>query len=140
MAYVIGKLGLISFDYARKNYAKTTFDFRNNQINTILNRATKENFSVANSYRIGGEIRQNKFSFRAGYKMIESPYKNKILYGDLSSYALGLGYNFGNSRLDIAYINTDRNISQKLYDSGDLNPTFLNINSSDLTISLSIDL
>jgi hypothetical protein len=140
LAYVVGKLGLISFDYARKNYANTAYDFGNNQINTALNNAIDENFTVSNSYRIGGELRQKKFSFRGGYKMIESPYKDKSSYGDLSGFSLGLGYNFGNSRLDIAYVNTERTASQELYSSGDLGTTAIDTNISDLTISLSINL
>ncbi len=140
LAYVVGKLGLISFDYARKNYANTAYDFRNNQINTLLNNTIDENFTVSNSYRIGGELRQKKFSFRGGYKMIESPYKDKSLYGDLSGFSLGLGYNFGNSRLDVAFVNTDRTTSQELYSSGDLGATTVDTNISDLTISLSINL
>ena len=72
--------------------------------------------------------------------MIESPYKDKSLYGDLSGFSLGLGYNFGNSRLDVAFVNTDRTTSQELYSSGDLGATTVDTNISDLTISLSINL
>lgn len=140
LAYVVGKLGLISFDYERKNYANTAYDFNNNQLNSTVNNTINDNFTVANSYRIGGELRQNKFSFRGGYKMIESPYKDKSLYGDISGFSLGLGYNFGNSRLDIAYVNTERTTTQKLYSSGDLGATALNTNISDFTISLSVNL
>ena len=140
LAYVVGKLGLISFDYARKNYANTAYDFGNNQINTVLNNAIDENFTVSNSYKIGGELRQKKFSFRGGYKKIESPYKNKSLCGDLSGFSLGLGYNFGNSKLDVAYVNTNRTASQELYSSGNLGSTAVDTNISDFTISLSINL
>ena len=72
--------------------------------------------------------------------MIESPYKDKSLYGDLSGFSLGLGYNFGNSRLDIAYVNTERTASQELYSTGDLGTIAIDTNISDLTISLSINL
>ena len=140
LAYVVGKLGLISFDYARKNYANTAFDFNNNQLNTTVNNTINDNFTVANSYRIGGELRQKKFSFRGGDKIIESPYKDKSLYGDLSGFSLGLGYSFGNSKLDIAYVNTNRTASQELYSSGNLGATTVDRNISDFTISLSINL
>mgnify|MGYP005636818039 CR=1 FL=1 len=137
---MVGKLGLISFDYARKNYANTAFDFNNNQLNTTVNNTINNYFTIANSYRIGGELRQKKFSFRGGYKMIESPYKDKSLYGDLSGFSLGLGYSFGNSKLDVAYVNTNRTASQELYSSGNLGATAVDTNISDFTISLSINL
>ena len=72
--------------------------------------------------------------------MIESPYKDKSFYGDLSGFSLGLGYSFGNSKLDVAYVNTNRTASQELYSSGNLGATAVDTNTSDFTISLSINL
>lgn len=140
LAYIFGKSGLISFDYSRKNYANTSFDFRNSQINSNMNNAINENFTVSNTYRIGTELRQKNFSFRGGYKLIESPYKNKDIYGDLSGVSVGLGYNFGNSRLDLSYLNTQRELSQSLFNQGDLGSTTIDSNISDITLSLSINL
>jgi hypothetical protein len=140
LAYIFGKSGLISFDYSRKNYANTSFDFGSSQMNSNMNNAINENFTVSNTYRIGTELRQKNFSFRGGYKLIESPYKNKDIYGDLSGVSFGLGYNFGNSRLDLSYLNTQRKLSQSLFNQGDLGSTTIDSNISDITLSLSINL
>ena len=140
LAYIFGKSGLISFDYSRKNYANTSFDFGSILMNSNINNAINENFRVSNSYRIGTELRQKKFSFRGGYKLIESPYKNKDIYGDLSGVSFGLGYNFGNSRIDLSYLNNQRKISQSLFNQGDLGSATIDSNIADITLSLSINL
>ena len=131
---------MISFDYSRKNYANTSFDFGSILMNSNINNAINENFRVSNSYRIGTEFRQKKFSFRGGYKLIESPYKNKDIYGDLSGVSFGLGYNFGNSRIDLSYLNNQRKISQSLFNQGDLGSATIDSNIADITLSLSINL
>lgn len=140
MAYVLGTSGLISFDYGRKNYTQTSFDTQNRALNIALNNAIYDSFTIANSYRIGGELRHKNISFRGGYKLLESPYKDKNLYGDLKGFSLGLGYNFGNSRIDLSYENSKRAISQNLYNTGALGSTYIERNISDFTISLSMNL
>ena len=140
MAYVLGTSGLISFDYGRKNYTQTSFDTQNRALNIALDNAIYDSFTIANSYRIGGELRHKNISFRGGYKLLESPYKDKNLYGDLKGFSLGLGYNFGNSRIDLSYENSKRAISQNLYSTGALGSTYIERNISDFTISLSMNL
>ena len=70
----------------------------------------------------------------------ESPYKNKTLYGDLSGYSFGLGYDFNNSRLDLSYENIKRSYSQNLYQSGNLDPLRLQNNTSIISLSLTMKL
>ena len=140
MAYVLGTSGLISFDFGHKNYTQTSFDTQNRQLNTALNNAIYNSLTTANSYRIGGELRLKKISLRGGYKLLESPYKDKNIYGDLKAFSLGLGYNFGNSRLDLSYENSKRTISQSLYNAGGLGSMNIDRNISDFTISLGMNL
>ena len=37
-----------------------------------------------------------------GYRFEESPYKVDFAMGDLTGYSTGIGYNFGESRLDVS--------------------------------------
>jgi len=140
LAYIFNKSGLISFDYSRKNYAGTTYNTRNDQLNSTLNNQINSTFKAASTFRVGAEYRYQNMSFRGGYKLQESPYKNTSLMGDLKGYALGFGYNFGNTRLDLAYENMKQNTSQALYDAGNLDNTLLNNNNSTFTLSLNMNL
>ena len=139
-AYVFGKVALISFDFESKNYADTSFDTGNNQLDILLNDSINNTFTTSNTYRLGTEFRNKNISYRAGLKAQESPYKNKTLYGDLNGYSFGLGYDFNNSRLDLSYENIRRSYSQNLYQSGNLNELRLQKNNSIFSLSLTMKL
>jgi len=137
LAFIIGQKGLISFDYSRKDYGKTKFKpsddsyFRtlNNDINNIL--------TASNTYRLGGELRHNQLSFRGGYRLEQSPYKNSNFYGDLKGFSLGLGYSFGNTKLDFAYENSKRDYNQQLYRVGLTDSVGINSKNDIITMTLS---
>ncbi|NND53318.1 MAG: transporter [Flavobacteriaceae bacterium] len=140
LALILDKSGLISFDYSRKDYGNmklkpetdSQFAAQNNLINSDL--------KVANTYRVGGELRHKQFSFRAGYKMEDSPYKDENFYGDLTGYSLGIGYSFGNAKLDISYEDSERTINHQLYNIGLTDAARVNGENSEVTLSLSFTL
>jgi len=140
LAMIFEKKGLISFDYSRKDYGKTKFkpesDFHFSNQNNLIN----SNLKAANTYRIGGEYRHNQFSFRAGYKMEGSPYKDENFYGDLTGYSFGLGYSFGNVKLDLAYQNSERSVNHQLYNVGLTDAAKVDTENSDFIMSLSFSL
>ena len=109
---------MISIDYSIKDYSNTKFrdpygDFAsvNNRMNDVLD--------TTGEIRIGAEYRIKQFSLRAGHRSEESPYKNSWTIGSLKSYSGGLGYNFGDTKVDLSYTYAKR-IS---------NPSFLNKDS-----------
>jgi long-subunit fatty acid transport protein len=118
LAYIFGKVGLLSFDYSMKDYSGITFrptsdaffSSRNNEINNALDTAI--------SYRLGGEYRFKQLSLRGGYRFEESPYKDANFFGDLNGYSLGLGYSFGDFNIDFAYSHAERDINYQLYSVG----------------------
>jgi hypothetical protein len=140
LALVFDKKGLISFDYSRKDYGNTKFTPDSDTFFAVQNNIISNNLKAANTYRIGGEIRQDNFSFRGGYKFEESPYNDNSFYGDLKGFSLGIGYNFGGSRLDLAYENSNRTINQQLYDVGLTNAAQIKTDYSNFTVSLSMNL
>jgi hypothetical protein len=75
-AYVFGKSGLISIDYAMKDYSNTKFKPENdsyfNDVNSYMNSVLDKTSEV----RIGAEYKIEKLSLRAGYRYEQSPYKN----------------------------------------------------------------
>src|SRR5690606_29059657 len=79
------------------------------------NNAMNKQLTTASTYKIGGEYRLNQLSLRAGYRLEESPYKNGNTLGDLTGYSLGLGYNFGNFKIDMAFDQAEQSSEYRLY-------------------------
>lgn len=118
LAYVFGKIGLLSVDYAVKDYSSTKFKPTSDSHFSDLNTEINTSLSSAISYRIGGEYRFKQISFRGGYRFEGTPYKDDDFYGDLNGYSLGLGYSFGNLNLDLAFSQAKRDINYQLYNVG----------------------
>ncbi len=138
LAYVFAKKGLISFDYSKKDYGKTKFnpdrDF------TDLNAAISDVLTDASTYRLGAEYKHKQFSFRGGYRFEESPYTDGVTVGDLTGYSLGLGYNFGNTRLDVTYDKWERTDETPLYNVGLIDTATIDRENSNITLSLSFNI
>jgi len=115
-AIIFGKQGLLSLDYHYKDYnnIKMRSDSGFSDTNTNISNSLKGTSSV----NVGGEYRVQKWSLRAGYRFEESPYKNKVIVDDLKGYSLGFGYNFGRSKIDFAYSQSNQDVSHQLYDTG----------------------
>ena len=140
LAYVFGKQGLLSFDYSRKDYSQTKFKPASDPVFVSQNNEISNNLKAASTYRIGGEYKHKEFSFRAGYRMEESPYKNEKTIGNLTGYSLGLGYNFGNTKLDLAFDNSERSTDNQLFNVGLTDAATLNSKNTNITLSLSFNL
>ena len=140
IALVIDKQAIISFDYSRKDYGKTKFKPETDELFSFQNNLISNSLKAANTYKIGGEYRHKEASFRAGYKLEESPYNNTNFYGDLKGFSLGFGYNFGNTKVDLAYENSDRTINSQLYNVGLTNTARIDSENSNITLSISLNL
>ncbi len=137
LAYIFEKNGLISFDYSRKDYSNTKFKPTSDTYFATQNDIISNNLKSTSTYRIGGEYKVKQLSFRGGYRFEESPYKNETTIGDLTGYSLGLGYNFGNTRLDLTYDNSERETNYQLFDAGLTDSVNLNTDNTNFTLSLS---
>jgi hypothetical protein len=136
-AYVFGKKGLISIDVSTKDYNSTRFKPKNlySDLNTIMSK----NLTNATEVRIGGEYRIKLISLRAGYHFDQSPYKIDQAYGDLTGYSGGIGYNLGDSKIDIAYSYDHRNFNQYLISSGMPDPARISRYNSNIVVSYSVN-
>lgn len=139
-AYIFGKKGLISFDYSRKNYGTTKFKPESDSDLTYLNNIMNTDLTDASTYRIGGEYKHEQFSFRGGYRFEESPYTNGVTVGDLTGFSLGLGYNFGNTKLDLTYDQSERSLETPLYNIGLTDTASIDKTKSNITLSLSFNI
>ncbi len=115
VAYLFGGNGLLSVDYSYKDYSTmrfspsriAAFNQENNKIDAL--------FKGSSSIKVGGEYRLNKFSLRGGFQFEESPYKNSEMMDDLSGFSLGLGYNFGSFKVDLAYARTEQERQEQFF-------------------------
>ncbi len=140
LAYVFSNQGLISFDYSIKDYSKTEFKPTSDVAFANQNSIIANTLTSAATYRIGGEYKVKQFSFRGGYRFEESPYTDGFTVGDLTGYSLGLGYNFGNTKLDITYDGWSRINETPLYNIGLTDTAVIDTTNSNLTLSLSFNI
>ncbi|MDN3676795.1 outer membrane protein transport protein [Flavobacterium paronense] len=137
IAYIFGKKGLLSADVSTKNYSNTSFRPKNyyTGINSYLSSALDNAIQV----RLGGEYKYKQMSFRGGYRFDQSPYKVDQTFGDLTGYSGGLGYTFGDSRIDVAYSYDHRNFNYSFLSSGMTDPARVSRYNNNVTISYSMD-
>lgn len=135
LAYVFGTRGLLSFDYSLKDYSNTKFKHStevNTQLSTLLD--------TANEFRVGGEYRIKAWSLRAGYRFEESPYKDSNIMGDQTSYSGGLGYNFGDVKLDMSYTFAKRDFQQAFFAQGMVDTATINQKNNNVSLTVLFEL
>ncbi len=138
MAYFFGDKGLVSIDYTRKDYSnmrfkpKNEFPTTNTNIDALL--------TATNEIRIGGEYNLKNWSFRAGYRFEDSPYKNSKTMGNLNSYSGGLGYNFGEIKADISYTFAKRNYEMAFFSQGFTDTATINNKNNNVSLTILFEL
>ena len=140
MAYIFGKKGLISIDYAVKDYSSTRFKPSNDSYYRGLNNTLSNLLNKTKELRIGAEYKIQAWSLRAGYREEESPYKNKTTIGDLKGHSAGIGYNFGGSKLDLSYATFKRNTQQGFFEQGLTDGAVINTKNSTITLTVLFEL
>jgi hypothetical protein len=140
LAYVFGKKGLLSFDYAVKDYGNVTFRPTTDTFFSALNNDVSNTLTSAASYRAGGEYRIKQLSFRAGYRFEESPYKDDNFFGDLNGYSLGMGYSFGGFNLDLAFSQAERDLNYQLYTTGLTDSARIESKFTDVILTLGFNI
>ena len=136
LAYVFGKKGLLSFDYAIKDYSNTKLKPTSDAFFSGLNNNISNTLDSAASYRLGGEYRHKQLSLRGGYRFEESPYKDDTFYGNLNGYSLGFGYSFGDFNLDVAFSQAERDINYQLYSVGLTDAALIQSKFTDVILTM----
>ncbi len=137
LAYVFGRSGLLSVDYAIRDYSNTKYT---TDTYTALNTELASMLDWAGELRIGGEYRIKNFSLRGGYRYQQSPYKNNKTVGDLYGATGGLGFAFGGSRIDLAYSWSQRKNDTSLFTPGLTDAARVKTTGNNVTLSYTIDL
>ena len=138
LAYVFKKSGLISFDYTYKDYSNTKYT-PNNYNNSSVNQAMSTSLNTTAEFRVGAEYRIKQLSLRGGYRFEESPYENKQLMGDLNGFSTGLGYSFGNTKIDFSYAFAHVDGKQKSFSQGFTDGAQLKTDNNNFSLSLLFD-
>jgi hypothetical protein len=136
-AYVFGKRGLLSADVSMKDYSATKF--RPQEDYTGLNSYMNNVLDNAIEVRLGGEYKYKEISFRGGYHFDQSPYKVDQTFGDLTGYSGGLGYTFGDSRIDLAYSYDHRKFNYTFLTSGLTDPARVSRYNNNISLSYSMN-
>ncbi|TMM59535.1 aromatic hydrocarbon degradation protein [Maribacter algarum] len=139
LALIFGKNGLLSFDYSFQDFSEAKLGPVDDVNFASVNSDVSRDLGTVNTFRLGGEYRIDRFSLRAGYRFDESPYESLNTVGDLESISGGIGYNFGGSRLDLAINRTERDVAQRLFDTGINSTALVNGVSMNGTLSYTVN-
>jgi len=127
-AYIFDKYGLISVDYIYKNYSNIELSDGNWGTE---NQDFRNELDGVSQVRVGTEWRIERASIRGGYHFEQSPYKNALSSDNKQGYSLGLGYNFGFMKLDLAYQHDSYTAAYNFY------PQYPEVNSAELDYKIS---
>ncbi|TDD97433.1 OmpP1/FadL family transporter [Flavobacterium cellulosilyticum] len=139
-AYIFGKSGLISVDYSIKDYGSTKFTPENDTYFKSLNNQMSSTLTNTGELRIGAEYKIKQWSLRGGYRYEESPYKNATTIGNLKGYSGGFGYNFGSTKVDLAYSYAQRNSQQGYFSQGLTDGAKINTINNNVSMTLLFEL
>lgn len=121
IAFIIGQNGILSAEYEHVDYSKMRL--RSSDYNFLAeNDAIRDVYSSTNILKFGGEWRLSNFSFRGGYALYGSPFRDNINDASQRNLSLGLGYSEKNFALDLAFVNGQREQDYYMYTSANWNP------------------
>lgn len=127
-AFVIGKQGLVSFDYEFVNYSKNRlidnaglFDGTNDIMRTKLQNTS--------NLRIGAEARFSDMYLRGGYQYLGDPYSSTTNNQNVSMISFGGGYRDSQFFMDLAYV-----LSLQKKDYYPYNPNLASVSPAALSL------
>lgn len=140
-AYIFGKQGLISFDYTYKDYPN--IKYRENNSDFIeTNQNFSSNYRATHSFNLGTEWRFDRLSIRGGYHYSKNPNLLVAIGGNtnddnIRGFSTGLGYDFGNMKIDLSYSKFENQEFESIYNPGDI---ILDNDTSRISGTLTINL
>jgi hypothetical protein len=139
IAMIFGKEGLLSFDYGYQDMSQAELRPTTDPSFSVVNQDVASELGTISTFRLGGEYRINEVSLRGGYRYEQSPYANGTTIGDLNGFSAGIGYNFGGSRLDLAYSRSEQDVNEQLFDAGLTTPAMINRVNSNITLGYTLN-
>ena len=116
IAFIIGKVALISADYEYIDYSKAElkgYDYGFYNENTAI----KNKYEKSQNIRVGGEYKLGQLALRAGYSFYGSPFATGVNDGKKNYYTGGIGFRDENFFVDLAYVYSSSKEDYYLYSS-----------------------
>ncbi len=117
-SFVVNKQGLISVDYTYQDMGSMHFKELDDDADTTyfdnLNDDISNTFQAVHKLNVGGELKLDALSLRAGGFTTTSPFKDDSELNTTTGYSLGMGFDFGGIVIDAAYMRTDTKTRQYL--------------------------
>ncbi len=139
LAMVFGIHGLLSLDYSYQDMSKAELRPTSDPAFSSENSYISNTLTGVSAVRLGGEYRLDRISLRGGFRYEQSPYQNGDTIGDLQGYSAGIGYNFGGSRLDLAYYRSEQDVDLQLFNSGLTTPASINNINNNITLGYTLN-
>jgi hypothetical protein len=139
LAYIFGGNGLLSADFAVRDYRNVRFR-PNDSYFSPINSQLSDLLVMAAEIRVGAEYKIQRLSLRGGYRYEQSPYENGRTVGDLTGYSGGFGYNFGSTKVDLAYSFFQRDYDLQSFNVGLTDAARIQNSQSTVTLSVLFDL
>ena len=115
---VVNKKGLLSVDYTYQNMAKLHYKEIDNDADTtyfdLVNDEISETMQAVHKINVGGEMKLDQLSLRAGGFLSTSPVKADEDAYTTTGYSLGFGYNFGGFVVDASFLRSNTQYKQYL--------------------------
>ncbi len=140
MAIIFGPKGLLSFDYSYQNMANAELRPTSDPSFRDENSFIASELGAVNTFRVGGEYRIENVSLRGGYRFEGSPYQDGVTIGDLEAFSFGIGFNFGGSRLDLAYSRSQQSARQQLFSPGFPTTGLVNNTNTNVILGYTLNL
>lgn len=141
--------GFLNVDYEFVNYAAARFHFNSSSATAddkaaanALNQSISSMYKGASNVRVGGELKFNIFSARAGFDWMGSPYADADIKGDQTRYSGGVGVRTHGFYADLTYIYSTQQDSYYPYLLQDkaVSPAALQYNASNVVFTIGFTL
>ncbi|HEY0740401.1 MAG TPA: hypothetical protein VGD40_03030 [Chryseosolibacter sp.] len=111
----ISKMGFISFDIERANYAGARYDSNIDDDFNSENNAIKAEYGLVYNFRTGAEYRYEKYRVRAGFNYMPDPFTYNDVDQSIKTLSGGLGYRESKYFIDFAAVFSNTNRSRSPY-------------------------
>ncbi len=130
LAFIFGKMGILSIDYEYVNYAWARYGSYYDFYPYDANQSIINTYKGAHNIKIGGEVRVNFVSFRGGFAFFDSPYQSYLSNANSYTYQYtgGVGFNFNYYFIDLAYVHQTNDVNYYLY-----NPNIAHVDRALIT-------
>lgn len=133
LAFVIGKYGIISFDYDYMDYSQIRYSgVYDKSFADQLEKEVENDLTKVHNIRGGAEVRLGPVYLRGGYAYFGTPYSSGTWYENAfyQQFSGGIGINTGPARIDLAYM---RGLETTYYNMYSVEGRGHNLSEMDIT-------